>query len=352
MKKVTGFNNSTRIVLFFLTAIFSFYGFFVLTGLKDSDVLEAENQLGANINIVTDNPLQNQNVSVQLNRLVNITPNFSSVDTLILAANPGPANNGGSVNWAIFMNLIGNTRDVYVTKIRTGSTATANSPITFEVYTRNGNALGGPVSSGPGSSMAGWTLIDTASGFQGPTSSGISEPISLGPIFVGAGDTVGVALKFTVSGPRYFGTGSPPLENYLDTNIHLVTGDGRSVPFTPTGSFFSSRALTGDIRYVVSGVTGITNLNTGIPEGYELSQNYPNPFNPVTNIKFELPERNFVTLKIFNSSGQQVAELVNGDYSAGTYIVKWDALKFSSGVYFYTLNSGRFIETKKLLLVK
>lgn len=321
-------------------SVIGFYGYISVYILNDADTQESEKTSG---NIQSFPTMKYSPVSPVL---------LSAADTIILPANPGPPNNGLSAGTpgALF-NLIGGSRDVYVTKLRTASNATAGGPISFEVYIRDGNALGGPVASGPGSSPAGWTLIDTATGVQGPTSSGISEPIALGPILVGAGDTVGVCLRYTVGGVRYFGTGSPPLENYNDTNIRLITGDGRSAPFTPTGSFFSSRALTGEIRYVVSTTTGITNLNI-IPEGFMLGQNYPNPFNPSTNILFSIPEKNNVTLKVFDSRGREVAQLVNDEYSAGTYAVKWNAEGFASGVYFYKITTGNFTQTKKLLLVK
>ena len=173
------------------------------------------------------------------------------VDTLTLNANPGPANNGGSPGWAMFLNLIAGTQNIIVTQMSTASNAPASGPFTVEVFTRSGTALGGPVGSGPGSSPAGWTSLGVVPVVQGSTANGISLIFNLPPISILAGDTVGVALQFTGAGPRYFGTGTPPLEVYSDANLTLITGDGRSAPFTPTGSFFSSRALCGVIRYVV-----------------------------------------------------------------------------------------------------
>lgn len=340
-------------ILIFAVVFFSFNGSFDLAVDKDLDEIQSENFYLSSVNISSADEVTDLSASVQLNRHFSFNSDFSLADTIILPANPGPANNGLSAAGAgILFNLIGGTRDLYVTAIKTALSLTAGSPVRFEVYIREGNALGGPVGSGPGSSLAGWTLIDTADGFQGSVSNGISELINLGPIPVPANDTVGVALKFVLGGPRYFGTGTPPLENYLDTNLRLITGDARSVVFTAGGTWFSSRALTGELRYVVSTTTGITNLNTGIPEGYKLSQNYPNPFNPSTNIEFAIPEKNNVTLKIYNVHGQEVAVLANGEYAAGSYIVNWNAAGIASGVYFYTIQSGSFTQTKKLLLVK
>lgn len=98
--------------------------------------------------------------------------------------------------------------------------------------------------------------------------------------------------------------------------------------------------------------TGINNINSEIPSGYSLSQNYPNPFNPATNISFSLPEASFVTLKIYDMIGREIAVLVNGELKAGYYNADWNAANFTSGVYFYTLRAGRFVDTKKMILIK
>lgn len=89
-----------------------------------------------------------------------------------------------------------------------------------------------------------------------------------------------------------------------------------------------------------------------IPTQYALTQNYPNPFNPSTKINFSIPQNEFVKIKVYNSLGQQVAELVNEELSAGNYSVEFNAENLSSGVYMYTLNSGNYSLTKKMLLVK
>lgn len=83
-----------------------------------------------------------------------------------------------------------------------------------------------------------------------------------------------------------------------------------------------------------------------------LSQNYPNPFNPSTKIRFALPERANVNLSIYNLLGEKVTELVNGELDAGYHETQWNASRFASGVYFYTLQAGKFFETKKLILLK
>jgi hypothetical protein len=85
---------------------------------------------------------------------------------------------------------------------------------------------------------------------------------------------------------------------------------------------------------------------------FALEQNYPNPFNPTTTIRYSLPHRSHVTLTIFNTLGQKVAELVNGDIDAGSHGVRFDASNLASGVYFCRLQAESFVDAKKLLLVR
>ena len=95
-------------------------------------------------------------------------------------------------------------------------------------------------------------------------------------------------------------------------------------------------------------------ITIGIPLKYELSQNYPNPFNPTTNLEFGIPEMGLVSLKIYNSSGKEVATIVNEVLAPGVYNYQFSTVNYqlTSGVYFYTLESGNFIETKRMVLLK
>ncbi len=279
-------------------------------------------------------------------------PNPNLLDTIIIQANPGPSNNGGSANWAAFFDLIAGSRDVSVTQMTTASTAAASASFSVEVFVRSGTALGGPVGSGSGSSSDGWTSLGIVPVVQGPTTSGISLVFTLPTISVTAFDTVGVALKFIGVGPRYFGTGSPPYSTYADTNLTLITGDGRSAPFTPTGSWFASRALVGEIRYVISPVSTIGNVGNEIPKGFKLSRNYPNPFNPVTKIQYSIPENSYINLIVYDYLGREIQTLFKGNRVAGTYEVTFNGTSLSSGVYYYKLTTDKFTETKKMILSK
>lgn len=97
--------------------------------------------------------------------------------------------------------------------------------------------------------------------------------------------------------------------------------------------------------------TGIAKENN-MPETYSLSQNYPNPFNPVTTIKFSVPEGSNVKIVIYDIVGKQVATIVNGYYSQGSYSVDWNANSFASGVYFYRIEAKNFNMVKKMVLIK
>lgn len=99
-------------------------------------------------------------------------------------------------------------------------------------------------------------------------------------------------------------------------------------------------------------VSDVSEISNTIPEDYSLTQNYPNPFNPTTNIEYRIPEQSFVELKVYDVLGNEVAVLVNEFQNAGTYRADFIGIELTSGIYFYKLQSGNFIETKKMLLLK
>jgi hypothetical protein len=104
-------------------------------------------------------------------------------------------------------------------------------------------------------------------------------------------------------------------------------------------------------------LTGITNLNTGIPDKFSLYQNYPNPFNPVTKIRFEIPLskggiQGVVSLKVFDITGREIQTLVNEKLNPGTYEVTFNGSNFASGIYYYSLETNGYKQTKKMIFLK
>jgi len=102
---------------------------------------------------------------------------------------------------------------------------------------------------------------------------------------------------------------------------------------------------------VIDGTTNVENEKE-IPTNFELSQNYPNPFNPTTTINYQITKNDFVSLKVYDILGNEVATLVNEEKATGSYEINFDASSLSSGTYFYKLQAGSFIESKKMLLLK
>lgn len=105
-------------------------------------------------------------------------------------------------------------------------------------------------------------------------------------------------------------------------------------------------------RRPLSELVGIKTISQEVPEGYLLYQNYPNPFNPITNIKYQITNKSYIELKIFDILGRQIETLVSKIQKPGSYEAEWDGEDYPSGVYFYRLEAGTFVDSKKMVLVK
>jgi photosystem II stability/assembly factor-like uncharacterized protein len=106
------------------------------------------------------------------------------------------------------------------------------------------------------------------------------------------------------------------------------------------------------LRTTNGGVTWIEETIQDEPEHLSLSQNYPNPFNISTTIKFQIPNSDHVTLKIYTMHGEEIVTLVNEQMRPGSYEARWDATNYPSGVYFYKLKAGSFAESRKMVVVR
>jgi hypothetical protein len=136
-------------------------------------------------------------------------------------------------------------------------------------------------------------------------------------------------------------TGFTPSEvNYTATCLNEIGSD--CDPYAPTGASFDG----GDVINSARPDAG------QIPTEFSLAQNYPNPLNATTEFEFGIPTGAHVTLDIFNIMGQKVTRLVDGYHEPGMYNVNWDSNSVSSGVYFYRIEAGEYIEMRKMLLLK
>ncbi len=140
--------------------------------------------------------------------------------------------------------------------------------------------------------------------------------------------------------------------------LGFVRGNGTT---TEAQSYsFLDRTATGIVQYRLKQLdfdgqfeySNIIEVDAGLPKQFALEQNYPNPFNPTTVISYQLPVSGNVSLKLYDMLGKEVMTLVNGRQDAGAYTLTLNASTLSSGIYFYRLQSGSFVQTKKMILVK
>jgi hypothetical protein len=135
----------------------------------------------------------------------------------------------------------------------------------------------------------------------------------------------------------------------------LGTGNGRVYTVTYTATDASGNSAIASATVTVPHDMGAGNsrfYDAPIPDRVVLGENYPNPFNPTTMIAYDIPSPGHVMLKVYNLLGQEVAVLVDEDLPAGRYQVSWNASGLASGLYFYRIQAGSFVDTKKLLILK
>jgi len=98
--------------------------------------------------------------------------------------------------------------------------------------------------------------------------------------------------------------------------------------------------------------TAINSISNTVPDGFKLEQNFPNPFNPKTVIQYHIPVKGLVSLKVFDVLGNEVAQLLNGNQEAGSFEAEFDGSGLASGIYYYRIESGSFVQTKKMMLIR
>jgi hypothetical protein len=114
----------------------------------------------------------------------------------------------------------------------------------------------------------------------------------------------------------------------------------------------SGASLLLDLVEINGNLTNLQSIHTNIPDKLSLSQNYPNPFNPSTRIEFNIPKSGFVSLKVYDILGREVANLVNKELSSGNYSYEFNGSQLNSGIYFYALKTENTSLTKKMILTK
>ncbi|MFQ5498996.1 MAG: T9SS type A sorting domain-containing protein [Candidatus Zixiibacteriota bacterium] len=175
----------------------------------------------------------------------------------------------------------------------------------------------------------------------------------------GASKLFSSGLAGDASGRRLWGTYYFTLTNW--TTLDSITIDtvewntGSKLKLATSGSTGHVPYFTGKIA--IKDALDVVALGDNLPTTFALDQNYPNPFNPTTQINFDVPARSHVTLDVFNVLGQRVISLVNEDLAASSYTVDWDGRSeggeaVASGVYFYRMEAGDFVQTKKMMLLK
>lgn len=151
---------------------------------------------------------------------------------------------------------------------------------------------------------------------------------------------------------------APSTGTFFTPNCNQWQNKSVYLPLNTNRIFFQAISGNGNNLYLdevivkPSGVTGVPNYSTETPVNFILYNNYPNPFNPSTNIRFDLIEKSSVKIVIYNSGGEEISVLVDETLNAGKYETSFTALNLASGIYFYKLIAGNFIDTKKMMLIK
>lgn len=191
------------------------------------------------------------------------------------------------------------------------------------------------------------------------SSTGVLD-IQLGGLTAGTEyDQLNVTGNATLNGSLEVRVANGFVPNNGDSFVILNTSGTVSSDFSSLdiqeGLYLTVVVNSNNVTLVVDsvGVLDVEELNDGdVVSDYNLSQNYPNPFNPNTNIQFALPQSGFVTLEVFNVTGERVDILISEELNAGKYNYEWNGSNLTSGIYFYRLNAGSFVETRKMILLK
>lgn len=247
---------------------------------------------------------------------------------------------------------------------------------TYSLATSGNNIFAGTLASGiylstnrgttwtQTSMNTGTILSMTISGsniFAGTLSSGVYLSTNNGSSWTQTSLNTGAAFSLAANGTDIF-VGKQSGSGVYYTSNNGGSWNQKNQGFTTIGTIgallidnntlYAGNWGQGIWKRSLSEIIGIKNISSEVPSGFSLNQNYPNPFNPTTNINFSILVSGLVNLTVYDVNGREVQTLVNESLNSGTYESTFDAGQFSSGIYFYTLSTPSFSETKKMILQK
>ena len=262
-------------------------------------------------------------------------------------------NSTGDQQWVVRYNGTGNKSDVpsdmaldnsgniVITGVTNSDVSGNQSDYATVKYDPSGNLL--------------WSVIYNGTGNNNDSATALAID-NEDNIFV-TGKSIGAETSFDCVSIEYNQNGS---QKYITRyNRDGVSNDvANSITLDPLKDAYitGGSALSGSYQDIIavkySKVSGITVLSNSVPDKFELMQNYPNPFNPITKINYSVPEGGLLNLKISDVLGNEIETLVNEYQSPGIYSVSWNAEKYPSGVYYYSLKTDKLSETKRMVLIK
>jgi hypothetical protein len=258
--------------------------------------------------------------------------NASNGDSTAAAVYAGPAGSTDVISAA----TIDNAGNVYVT----GASSASGTALDFATIKYNSSLV------------QTWLARTTGTTNEQPTALAVDNASGnvyvTGAIFSGNYDYLTIA---------YFGDGSTYWQKTEtgtggtnDFASFIVVGDSTRVFVTGSANFSATGIAMYTLRYTAC--TGIEPISSNVPSSFALMQNYPNPFNPATTIRFDIAKSSFVKITVYDITGKELEVLGAENLKPGEYEVKWDAAKYSSGVYFYSIIADNFVQTKKMILTK
>ena len=167
------------------------------------------------------------------------------------------------------------------------------------------------------------------------------------------GSKVGYQLHYTDKQMQHYGANENSMDvKYWDNLSNSWMTVSASINTETNTVRFENSVVSNYVVLSFDKTTAVGDVSSVTPNDFSLEQNYPNPFNPTSTIKYQLPNAGFVTLKVYDVLGKEVAALVNQEQTAGSHQVNFDGSNLASGIYFYELKNGNYLQIKKMMILK